>query len=149
MAIIAVLDAGGTKHESVVKTFQNENASRIFNSDIIVQYSDFIFLTHECSFTWTVRVAICTPLSAIFCPADTTHASSFPVPTPKPYNESPTPASHQASSSTTSKSFNSMILKLGKSASNAGGGGGTSGQPPSRPAQGGVVIKMDFVRIEH
>lgn len=52
------------------------------------------------------------------------------------------------------KSFNSSIFKLGKGGgSSLGGGGGGGGYPglsqPTRPAQGGVVIKMDFVRIEH
>eukprot|EP00752_Nemacystus_decipiens_P009732 g8690.t2 len=50
---------------------------------------------------------------------------------------------------TSSKSFNSMIFKLGKGGGSSGGGGSAGQSQQSRPAQGGVVIKMDFVKIEH
>ena len=50
-------------------------------------------------------------------------------------------------------SLNSMMLglnKIGKGGGGGGGGGSNSlGHAHTRPAQGGVVIKMDFVRIEH
>lgn len=55
----------------------------------------------------------------------------------------------QATGGLSSKSFNNMMLKLGKSGGTSGGSGGNLGHSQSRPAQGGVVIKMDFVRIEH
>lgn len=48
-----------------------------------------------------------------------------------------------------SKSFNNMIFKLGKGGGSSGGGGPAGQSQQSRPAQGGVVIKMDFVKIEH
>ena len=48
-----------------------------------------------------------------------------------------------------SKSFNNMIFKLGKGGGPAGGGGSAGQSQQCRPAQGGLVIMMDFVKIEH
>ncbi|CAM9594469.1 unnamed protein product [Scytosiphon promiscuus] len=101
-----------------------------------------------------------TGLSPMAAPASVGSSTApSPRPTPRGNNSrtaSPRPAvpsrgsmGGNMSGSTSSKSFNSMILKLGKGGGASGGGGGSSGQAPSRPAQGGVVIKMDFVRIEH
>ena len=43
----------------------------------------------------------------------------------------------------------SMGSNNGGSASGAAGGGGGSSSNSARPAQGGLLIKIDFVRIEH
>ncbi|CAM9560760.1 unnamed protein product [Ectocarpus fasciculatus] len=68
---------------------------------------------------------------------------------PRPVLSNKMGSNGNATGGLSTKSFNNMMLKLGKSGGTSGGSGGNPGHSQSRPAQGGVVIKMDFVRIEH
>ncbi|CAN0504902.1 unnamed protein product [Ectocarpus sp. 8 AP-2014] len=73
--------------------------------------------------------------------------ASSRAPSPRPVLSNKMGSNGNATGGLSSKSF--KMLKLGKSGGTSGGSGGNLGHSQSRPAQGGVVIKMDFVRIEH